>query len=881
MSAINSLNKCPNCHANELRLNEAGKYVCLACESEFSASQIEGAASSNAALAAVVSSAIREIDSPDSALIYLDTFFDQFDWDSYLLLPDIYIDDLRVMVEKNKVKRPADAKTWQLEVAAISYPLEQKLAALNKLQNKILENYNGDISDVADDFGTYNSVAAALEEERDALIKVLNADLANMARFGASEEDQAKAKAAVARIKEALEAIGAVGEVEDFPAYKENAKQNEEKLIYSYKARGIDAVQHYENGVAAFEAKDYGRAISYFEQIRDFRDTAKLINYINTAFQFGEILEAGGKLFKVEPHKSAAPDLKSGKGCGCKKKKKEAAPVAENAEEEEVAVTTYDLFEINNTVVAKKPAVAGFSEIVHSYGDHIYYIKGKKELCVYTVSANASKVLDTSKHGYSTKDSNSMGFTFAKDKLYLKKVLVFEEFKGASGCFSKKKNAAAEEEYNNGLRNNYSMIVLNLSTATVSVAIESMVTCICLRDLIFYTVSEVVSEDKHHHKTYANKARMYNVATGSSEVLFEKNCEILGVSGTKVVYDTWTPNSLNRSLHVIDYETHEDVLLENNVYQFIHLGSGKVLYTVGNKQISTLYSIDFDGQNRKEVHPRFSSTRWKVAEIIGNWAYMIKDSIIIKVSIETGEMTVLALDIKEIVRISGNYVYYISTGYDFRIVRLDGKDNLCIAPELSPDDISIGVTQVYYLRKEWTGNKNSKSLYCMDSDGHNVSKVLFDVKYMKDRSPNLPSSSIYVLKDAMRYFRIKIGENTSEESFKVSTYYTLNKATGEQTVLMELGLPTPENYHTLSKKGCFGKKKPETVVIEEFEREVDYGQLTEEEGKAFNLMNALASKPENGAHSQAAPGSAAGTQNGCANNNNKKSKGCGCANQKK
>ncbi len=872
MSAFTSLSKCPNCHANQLKLDNNGNYVCRACDQVFSAAQIEGTQTVKTnALAGVISAAVREIDSPESAIIYLETFFASYDWKAYAQTPDIYIDDLRVMVEKNKVKHPGDPKTWELEIGSIVYPVQKKIEALNDLQTALIEKYHGDISDVVDEFSAYNSVVGGIEEARDAIVLSLDSAIANMKRFGANAEDIKEAEESIAAVKAAISEAKAVNDVQELPLYQKHINQSEAKVVAAYSAKGINAEASYNAGLRAFELKNYSDAIAYFENITDYRDSKRYITLINTCFAFGEIVEAGGKTFKLDYHKEilgAVVALGGKKGC---KKKKEEAP-AEPAEEPKEDHESFDLFEIVNAAPAEKPSIAGFSEIICTYGDNIYYIKGKDKLCVYNVKSGVEKELDNSKYGYNTKDKDSMGLTFSKDKLYIKKVLEPEQFK--KGCFNNKKK---EAEFNKSQQNNYSMLLIDLRNAEISVAIEKMVTCLCLRDYIFFTVSEVVSEDKKNGKTYENIAKMHNLASGTTEILFEKKCEILSVNGTKVIYDTWHPNSLNRELRVIDYKTHEDTLLEANVFQYIRVTDNGVLYTVGNKNYSSLFHINLDGTKRVEIQPNFKKAQWTL-DVMGTWLYMTRGSVIIKVSLEDQDKLVLAIDVKKIIRISGNFVYYISTNSEFRVVRLDGENNIVIAPGLTANDVSIGVTDIYYLRSEWVGDKTSKSLYRMDSDGHNVRKVLFDVDSMKDKNPDLSSSLIYILKNENKKYKITIGEDSHFEYFDVSSYYTLNKATGAQDTLLVLGAPNAENYADLAnskERGClafikslFKKKKVKDVIVEEVEKDVDYGQLTEEEGKAFGgVFAAVVNNNEETPADSEQEGNKnplAGCKNGCA-----------------
>ncbi len=834
MAKINALNQCPKCNADQLKRNDNGTYTCRACDSIFSAEQIERNSQKSDNISEVRSAAIRDIDSPNSALIYLDTFFDSYDWEVYADTDDIYIEDLQVMVEKNKIKNPDNPKTWELEAKSIGVPVENKLDAINALQEKICREYNGDIADVSDELAKYNSIAKGIVDMQEKITKLLECDVANMKRFGAEKDDVAAIEKSAEELKARMASIKIVEEVEELPVAKKIMAENEAIIVKKYADLGINAVEDYKNGITAYKAKHYSAAIAYFDKIKDYRDSVKYISLMQMYFLFGEIVEAGGKTFKLCPHKQIiSTAVMDKKGCALAKKKEE--PAAPSTQPNDDTEGTWDLYEIVNKAPAETPSIVGVSEIVKTYGDNIYYIKGHKEFCVYNVGNEQNNVLDTSKHGYNTSDEDSMGVTFAKDKLYIKKIIEIPAFKNKGCAINKKKK---EEEYNKSQQNNYSMMIVDLKRGTISVAVEKMVGCTCLRDLVFFTVSEEVSEDKHHRKTYETKAKMHNFATGKTDVLFEKNCEILAVSGTKVIYDTWEPNSLNREIHAIDYQTKEDVLLEDNVYQFIEVITGKIFYTVGNKHYSPLFSINLDGTERTEILPNFCRADWDI-RISNSWIYMWRKNtgVILKVSLDGKEKKIIAADVEEIIKITGTYMYYISTVYDaFRIAKLDGTSTITVATGLSSGDISIGATHVYYLRDEWVGSEKASSLYRMDPDGHNVKKILFNIEKMKDKTPALTSGDLYILKKCKKAYRITSEKNSWVEDFKVSTYYTLNKTSAEMKTILVLGEPNKDNYASLSKSGCvLFKKKATEVTIEELVPIIDYGQLTEEEGKALDL----------------------------------------------
>lgn len=834
MSKNQALNKCPYCFSvGEMKYDAASDtYTCLACDQQFAKSMIEEKVSSG--MSAVVSQAIRDIDSPDSALVYLESFFETYDWEKYDLGEEVFIDDLRIMVEKNKIKNAINPKTWQVEFKSVADAICHKVGALKKLQAEILDKYDGDIASVSDEYMSYITASSAICDARDMIKKILEADIKNMKKFGADATAVAEAESTLAKLARDLDEVSVETEVESLPEVKKFMAEKERKQIEEFSKRGIDAEQRYNNGIHAYEVKKFGDALSNFDMIRGFRDVNRYINRINSVFFFGDLVVACGRTFKAETHKAIPLDMSQAKK-GCKKSN--AAPAAAAAEEEEDLSGSLDLHEVVDGEVEKKASVSGFTGIICAYGDYLYYLKKNSEIWCYDVASKVEKQIDKSEFGYHMDDANEFGYSFDKKKVYIRKALTIDAFK-AKGCFKAFTAKKQEAEYLKSVQNNYSMLVLDLSRGEIEEKIPKMIGCIGVHDYIFFTVSECEVEDHKHGSTYVNKAKMYNLKSDTTEELFKENCEILGVSGNKVAYSIWTPNSLNRELHVIDYITKEDKLIEANIFKFLDIKKGKIFYKVGNKNVSPLFSVNLDGTERTEVYPNYSQDD---IDLVNGWIYIRKGGILLKVSVDGKDRFILAYDIGTIIKYAGNYIYYIDNSADksFRVVKLDGTSNIKIADGIAAADISVGIKYVYYMRREWVGSKYSRSVYRMDLDGHNAKKIVFDVLAMKDKNSFDESAEIYLKKTEQKNYEFKFKNSKDDftQSYPITTYYTLKKQSGELTPVLVLGVPTPENFQRQG--GCAFSKKLVSPEIKELPRVIDYGQITEEPGEALTL-NTLA-----------------------------------------
>jgi hypothetical protein len=158
----------------------------------------------------------------------------------------------------------------------------------------------------------------------------------------------------------------------------------------------------------------------------------------------------------------------------------------------------------------------------------------------------------------------------------------------------------------------------------------------------------------------------------------------------------------------------------------------------------------------------------------------------------------------------------------------------------------------------------------MDIEGHNVRKLLFDVRSMK----NFDDNTLYVERgDKIRYHIVfpaprKKDQKEYDETFDLTRYYRFDKNTLEMENVLTVGIPHPSKYQL---KGCIiGKKKDLESIFTEIPIEDEFEEQGERAGAALNAQvaeqQAEQSKPDIAANSNGCNGC-----NGCAP---KSSSGC-------
>jgi hypothetical protein len=425
-------------------------------------------------------------------------------------------------------------------------------------------------------------------------------------------------------------------------------------------------------------------------------------------------------------------------------------------------------------------------------------------------------------------------------------------------------------------RNNYEVYELNFDKCTCEKVVDRIVDIVKFGgEYFFYTVAEELApgqEETEETKKQLVKLPItaFNTTTREKQVILAENCDICEICGNKIIYTINTPNALNKDLHIFDISTMTDTLIETNIYRFLAESDGKIFYYVGNKNYAPLFSNNFEGTDRIEVMTNIES----VVLVLAGWMYVVKGSsrnaLLMKISTDGKQRFVICSQFEKAVKVTDTYIYYITTGNDLRVVRTDGKENTLIAENIDPKTIQIDQNCIYYIRRETVGKTTGASLYVMDIEGHNVRKLLFDVRSMK----NFDDNTLYVERgDKIRYHIVfpaprKKDQKEYDETFDLTRYYRFDKNTLEMENVLTVGIPHPSKYQL---KGCIiGKKKDLESIFTEIPIEDEFEEQGERAGAALNAQvaeqQAEQSKPDIAANSNGCNGC-----NGCAP---KSSSGC-------
>ncbi len=836
---------CPRCHGCMLEFYENEKHVtCYACDESIpvrellespTVAPVVPAAVAERSVTAFGSGAVMnlmtDIDSPESGLIYLENFFANYDWDAYKKSSIILIENLETMVEKNKIRQGASANSWLLDFQSVSLPLAKKLEGRNELENKMADLYNEeDNAGILPIFDRHKEITHSLIANREGLLKRLENDIAFAQKLGLAEDKLNPMKDNLEKLTGLMNGLAMVSAISEIPAVIRMKKKINEKMILKYREQGIDAEDVYRRACEIYDdpSRDRKEALRLFESIRGYSDSVEYIDRINAFFGYE------GKFFYFFNHyyvfktKELHPILDP--TAGKKKKKKKKDENEEQPEETNYEGRVYQLHEVINKEPAENPIVKNITEIITFYGSRLYYVKLGKVICSYDMVTGMEIELCRGKKG-DLKIFNEFGSVYSNatgTSLFIRKRLELEIL--TPGCVKKffgKKETIVER------KNNYAVYEINLAENICCQVIDHVVDISAQHDeYLFYTVAK---EDEEQDEKGKLTLMTLNTSTYEKKQVLSENCEINAVSGSKVVYTLYAPNVYNMDLHVYDILTDSDTVIETNIYDFFRVIGDRVYYYVGNRKYRPLFSNNFEGTDRVEIMTRVEN----IVAVMGGWMYVVKgksrNALLIKMSVDGKQRVTIGSQIKRIVKITDSFLYYIDYRDVLRVVRTDGKDNKPIAGNLDADNVIVDLDHIYYLRRERVTdsekNYESRSLYVMDTDGHNVRKLLFNVLGMKNYDDNI----LYIEKaDRIRYHirypaKRKRDEREETRTFRFTRYYKFDKAECTFDNFLNIGFPHPSKYES---RGCIGKGVEMESIFTEVPIKPEYEHKGAEAGEA-------------------------------------------------
>ena len=826
MSNLSGL--CPNCGSKLIYESNDPSVMCYACDSlinveDFATSKsnantnVGGGVVSTVAAAAMVG-----FDNPESGVVFIENFFDTYNWDEYQMDAEIDIPEISSVINNNKMKNGAIAASWYLDYKGRAVPVRKKMEGLGVIAEKIGEAYNpDDLTEAYESYDLYVNVSKKLLEEKEEIFKRLDTAIKYAEKFKLEKAKLTEIKADIEELKAMYERdVLSTNDISEVPTYLAAQAARNVTKSRELAMLGIDAKSVYEDALQMYNSEnpDKSGALVMLERVRGYGESVKLINNINKYLNVkDELYQCFGQyfIFKREEYSSTL-DVKA---LGKKKQEKEKKV-------DEPSTMAWALYKVVDGVPAKKPAIKGIDQIISCYGGGLYYFKAKKGIYRYDVYKETEEAIELAsekeKSGCSGKKNSPTSLDYYKNengKYTYGESKLGKTFYVARKLQKQQSNSTKKNAQDEGPLNAYSLMLVDMEKRSIKQVVPEFKEIVNVYgNHLFYKYVKKSDPVKSGCLGSAKKEEekvilmVCDLVTGETKPVLDEDCEMYTVYENKVVYAHWKPNAYNKDLYAYDIATGENVLIETNIYKFFDVIVGKIYYLVGNKEYSPLVRNSFAGDAREEIMQNVE----KIIGDIGGWLYVLKgkakdkNSALVKVSADGKKRIVLCTQLKKFIRFYGTVCYYIDYQDALHSVRIDGRENRRIAEKVRtvfPTD-----NYLYYAREELvSGDETALSIYKMDKDGRNVRKVVFNIDYVQNEND---INKLYFIKTE-RFVRFKAYRPKKEKEatyiFRdLTRYYVMDKTTEETQLVLTTGLPEAQE-----KTGCGGKKKAKPDMIYE------------------------------------------------------------------
>ena len=808
---------CPNCNGQILH-DESSKddyEICSFCGTEHSISALKGSADISGAASGdpVVSSgaaAVEYIDQAESALAYVENFFENYDWDTFCNNTMLTIPAIDRVVEKMLVKSAANPATWELQFTSVVTPVGRKITGLKKLEEKFFEEYvnKDDLADSFVYFDLYSKIVKKVVAGGEALTKKLASAIKYHKKYKGAEATSKQMTAQLEAFEAVLKKLKPVAEFKDMPGYNKAVEAKQKKVSNALAEKGIDAEAVYRDAVTAHEVGgDLRHALTMFRSIAGYKDASEHAQKIDSWFEFemkdGTFVTLGKKYYIMRTSSSASTEFSVANPTG-------AAPAP--------TVKTSSLYEIVDAKQSKTACVTGITSVIAHYGGTMVYMKKGTEICMYNSTTNAETSLLTV-----ARKGDLKFIAFADNKLFaLRKLEAAQKVEEKKGCFASlfgKKKPAEVVVVN---RNNFALVTINPENGKITTVVPELVD-------IQETFGEEIFYNKVRQDGAIEKDEMYayNYVTGENRKVLSTDTEIVDVIDGNVIYFVWTPNDYNKNLYALNLATKVTTLLAANVYDYYAGIEGRAYYYVGNRDRAALYSINVDGSDKMQIRSNASFFGKKPLYRNG-WLYVTVGErrsynyALAKLRPNGKDFTLLCLRFAELIDIRDGYVYYIDRDDNLCAVREDGSDRKQIIGALE-GFVYLADNGIYLLRREIVDENNGKyvysnSLYRVDYDGAGLTKVAFNV--VNAAANESDKNELYIYKTARTTYRIETPTDkdnyaTTYETRTIKTIGVYNIAEDSFTDIAVFGTKDlSANGSFEFKAGCFKKVKKDVIVTE-------------------------------------------------------------------
>ncbi|MBQ3085080.1 MAG: DUF5050 domain-containing protein [Clostridia bacterium] len=559
------------------------------------------------------------IKTPSSALAYMEDFFEEYDWESFVHMPNLTIHEIDRLVSGIKVTSADDKVTWIACFRALHTPYLQKLIGCKQLLTTLIEDHKNEDPDAYSKFDTYKRVSVQLMKANISLKERLEKFLNKAIKYGATSEEITALRAEIARI-DSHGALPQYETIESIPEIAHFDVQKNQAILQRLAAKGIDGDAEFQVARELLSKRDLRGAMDILSTLEGYNGSNKIIKRIDRYFRVSDVLILNNTLYIF--------------------KKNDA-----------YESTSYALHPAVNGRIGEQPLIENIACILANYASLLYYIDTDGRLICYNLRKLNADVLSNE-----TFDANTAVKQSGKKRVYLQTRV----------GYSNNNSALYELDLKSGkLQQLASEIQAILSIDGDKLAL-SIPRQIAGNEQIWYA-TQVIDLSARTSTILANYPVILNGYMGNRAIY---------------TVEAPNDKNMDLYIRTLETNAPAQ-LLEKNIYRFCSIIAGKIFYYIGNSRNHTLISIDPDGSNRREWSLFVGEMLFEKSGWIYFTRRFGYNAVLCKARIDASDFQIIATDVERFVDIKNGYLYYINDLSTLIKVRMDGSNlqELCDSVE--------------------------------------------------------------------------------------------------------------------------------------------------------------------------------------------------------
>lgn len=699
--------ECPTCHYM-LEFHPGESFVkCPCCSSMVNITQKPKTNT--------IDSNVEKITSITAGKTYIQFLFERFDWQAFGNDPQTYtIAEIDILLKNLQTIRGDDKDTWKMSFDYLLICIKQKVKYLKQSLTDLVDKFisGADDNSCHNRFDNLKECILYLGSKRADIVSELERYIEFAERQGIDKNIASSMQNAAMEIDSLIDSVSVTKTLEDYPLIKEALDKRLAEIEEKYLAKGIDAKEVYARAIENYNSQEAADALEKFSRIHDYQDSEAYIDRMTKCVLLNDKIIFMHNHFYFRDNNILYKENEK-------------------------------LIDYNNALTLP------YEEGITCFGDFYYYLDSKdnKKIHFFDVNDEVDKhkkrvpIQTITLYGKPRILGKANGVK-RPDKLLIE--ITVDPLLGCKERDEYFNRHNLKKQVNLTKKNKYpvfrDIFELDLRTGIIVLLLEGINEVKQYdNDIIYYTGFEFDTNKKGKATALkCNATYSYNVETMETNLEIPGDSKICNINKDNSIVFTRNDHGQNNYSIYTKHSINDTTELEvaKNVYKFYKVINNKIYYMIGNENVKSLCAINQDGTGYQEIMKYMQEVVFNDDE----WLYIVRGDnkegyrTLYRIPTNASNATPVKIafgihinDLSDNNRIIANgYLYYRNFNNILCRVRLNGSGYQELVMNVEKV-LSVAYNKVFYISIDSENNRDIESLYCMDFDGSNRQKLVYDV----------------------------------------------------------------------------------------------------------------------------------------------------------